>query len=85
MVRGVLRLYAYVVVCFGVCLFVVCLFSVFACSFCFVLLVVCGCAFVCLFICFSVNFDKIVPECMPKLSKNLPTIDQNPWKNCKSL
>ena len=51
-VRGVIRLYAYVVVCFCVCLFVVCLFSVFACSFLFCL-VGCLCVrvlFACLFV-----------------------------------
>ena len=52
MVRGVVRLYACVVVCFCVCVFVVCLFSVFACSFLFCL-VGCLCVrvlFACLFV-----------------------------------
>ena len=51
-VRGVVRLYAYVVVCFCVCLFVVCSFSVFACSFLFCL-VGCLCVrvlFACLYV-----------------------------------
>ena len=51
-VRGVMRLYACEVVCFCVCLFVVCLFSVFACSFLFCL-VGCLCVrvlFACLYV-----------------------------------